>query len=108
MGEGEGLGEEEEMEKSDDGVDNTDRIGMPNGLEGPPLAEVWLPGRILHLYSHRGVYQASFVPRTFSTLRVIEVQGNIFDDHKTVTIFNALLEVGMVSLFEPPPCVLSV
>ena len=63
-------------------------------VEERPLADVWVPGRILHIYVHRGVFRVAAVPRDFLCLRRIEVQGNIFDDHKSLTIMEALLEVS--------------
>jgi hypothetical protein len=47
---------------------------------------VWLPGRVLHVYPHRGVYKVCAVPRTFRGLRSISVQGNIFENHKSRAI----------------------
>jgi hypothetical protein len=57
------------------------------------LIQLWLPGRILHVYSQRGIYKISSVSRTFPHLRRIPVQGNIFRDHSSVAIFDGLLEV---------------
>lgn len=66
-------------------VDDQDR--------GDWIPSLWLPGRVLHLYSHAGRYKAVKVSRALPTLRKIEIQGNIFTDHATQTIFDALLEV---------------
>ena len=68
------------------------------------VKDLWLPGKIIHIYSHRGQYKAAEVPREFDTLRKIEVQGNIFKDHDGKNIFNALLEVRAVrkSIGNPP------
>ena len=72
-------------------------------VEGPVLVEdeergewipsLWLPGRVMHIYSHTGRYKIAEVSRDLPTLRKIEVQGNIFTDHVGQTIFDALLEV---------------
>eukprot|EP01041_Mallomonas_annulata_P006796 gene6796-13763_t len=70
--------------------------GDPVHVAERPLAHVWLPGRVLHIYAHRGLYKISAVPRTFVSLRRIEVQGNIFDNHKSRAIMEALLEVRSV------------
>ena len=40
------------------------------------------------------------VQRDFSSLRKIEVQGNIFADHRASAIFEALLEVKMMRSVE--------
>ena len=58
------------------------------------VIQLWLPGRIVHIFSRRGVYEASVVPRTFPDLRKIVVQGNIFRDHGSQSIFEALQEVS--------------
>jgi hypothetical protein len=60
---------------------------------GEWIPSLWLPGRVLHLYSHAGRYKAVKVSRALPTLRKIEIQGNIFTDHASETIFDALLEV---------------
>jgi hypothetical protein len=60
------------------------------------LWPLWLPGRVLHLYSYRGVYVAAEVPAAFPTLRRIEVQGHIFANHRSADTFDALLEVRAV------------
>jgi hypothetical protein len=88
-------------------------VGAPSPFSSPPVASdgddvqvvvedqdrgewipsLWLPGRVLHLYSHAGRYKAVKVSRALPTLRKIEIQGNIFTDHASETIFDALLEV---------------
>lgn len=65
-------------------------------VEEEALTQLWIPGRIVHIYRHRGRYCASEVSRDFSELRTIAMQGNIFDDHRSEKIFNALLEVRAV------------
>jgi hypothetical protein len=65
-------------------------------VDDDALIDLWLPGRIVHIYAYRGVYMASEVPRTFDSLRKIVVQGNIFTDHSSSAIYNALLEVRAV------------
>lgn len=57
------------------------------------VAKLWLPGRIMHIYMHRGVYRIAEVPRSFPSLRRIEIQGDIFNDHTSRTVYDALLEV---------------
>lgn len=65
-------------------------------VEQEDLPELWLPGRIVHIYLHKGQYHAAEVSRTFPDLRRIEVQGNIFEDHRSKNVLNALLEVRSV------------
>jgi len=62
------------------------------------IPELWLPGRLIHLYSYRGQYRVSAVAADFPSLRRIEVQGNMFNDHMSSDIFDALLEVLLSSL----------
>jgi hypothetical protein len=66
-------------------------------VEEDEIKDLYLPGKIYHIYSHRGQYKAVEVcGKSFDTLRRIEVQGNIFSDHDAMNIFNALLEVRAV------------
>lgn len=67
--------------------DEIDKIAMD------ALVDLWIPGRILHIYAHCGQYKAMLVPRNFTSLRKIEVQGNIFNDHAGTSIINALHEI---------------
>jgi len=58
-----------------------DPVGDPDGtsIGGPgvmvdmedQLVSLWQPGKIIHIYSHHGVYLASEVPRDFPELRSI-------------------------------------
>jgi hypothetical protein len=51
-------------------------------VEEMPLPKMFVPGRIVHVYSHRGVYRAAYVPRRFRELRRITMAGNMLSDHK--------------------------
>lgn len=73
-------------------------------LEELPLPRMFIPGKIVHIYSHMGVYKAAFVPRTFRELRRISMAGNMLSDHKTQSYYDALLEVSNVRRArEKPP-----
>lgn len=61
------------------------------------VIQLWLPGKIIHIYARRGVYNATIVPRDFSELRRIIVQGNIFNNHSSMSIFEALQEVFIIN-----------
>lgn len=74
-----------------------DEIYSEEDKEYEALPELWLPGRVLHLYQHRGRFQAAQVRRTYPSLRRIELQTNIFADHKSRCIFEALLEARACS-----------
>eukprot|EP01034_Spumella_vulgaris_P023030 gene23030-29219_t len=65
-------------------------------IEEEVLPSLWVPGRIVHVYLHKGQYHASEVSRTFPDIRKIEVQGNMFEDHRSKNILDALLEVRAV------------
>ena len=58
------------------------------------VAKLHIPGRIFHIYSHRGVYRISEVPKSFPSLSRIELQGDIFNDHRSSSVYDALLEVN--------------
>mmetsp|Transcript_4943 Transcript_4943/g.6803 ORF Transcript_4943/g.6803 Transcript_4943/m.6803 type:complete len:1165 (+) Transcript_4943:24-3518(+) len=60
------------------------------------LLDLWIPGKILHIYSHCGQYKACTVSRTFPDLRRIVLQSNMFDNHRGKNILDALLEVEAV------------
>ena len=68
----------------------------PVMVDEEELTQLWLPGRVIHIYINNGQCFASEVSRTFPDLRVIALQGNIFEDHRSENIQNALLEVRSV------------
>jgi hypothetical protein len=73
-------------------------------LEETPLPRMFVPGKIIHLYSHRGVYKAAYVPRTFRELRRISLAGNMLSDHTTKAYYESLLEVQTArTAVEGPP-----
>ena len=61
-------------------------------LAEAPLPRLFIPGRIVHLYSHRGVFKAAYVPRDFRELRRISLAGNMLSDHRCKNYYEALLE----------------
>eukprot|EP00977_Amphora_coffeiformis_P004529 scaffold976_cov161-Amphora_coffeaeformis.AAC.7 len=61
-------------------------------LAEAPLPRLFIPGRIVHLYSHRGVFRAAYVPRDFRELRRISLAGNMLSDHRCKNYYEALLE----------------
>ena len=72
-------------------------------IEEEQLLDIYIPGRIMHIYAHRGRYKAMIVNKNFTTLRKIEIQGNIFKDHSTELIINALHEVIAVRNYSNNP-----
>ena len=95
----------ERMGESDHDEDDDDD-DSPLGavvLEETPLPRMFIPGKIVHVYSHRGVYKAAYVPRSFRELRRISLAGNMLSDHKTKSYFDALLEVRSVRKAEESP-----
>ena len=73
-------------------------------VEETPLPRMFVPGKIIHLYSHRGVYKAAYVPRAFRDLRRISLAGNMLSDHTAKAYYEGLLEVQTVrSAPERPP-----
>ena len=92
-------------------------------VEELPLPRMFIPGRIVHIYTHRGGYKAgkldnlilhkhrfpskkdtlfhlpfatAFVPRTFRSLRRISMGGNMLSDHMTKSYYEGLLEVKTI------------
>jgi len=78
--------------------DSLEEEGGPSAvmLEETPLPRMFLPGKIVHIYTHRGGYKAAFVPRAFRELRRISLAGNMLSDHTTQAYYEALLEVQSV------------
>ena len=76
-------------------VENTGDNETPEAvvLEETPLPRMFLPGKIVHLFAHRGVYKAAYAPRDFRELRRISLAGNMLSDHKCKSYYEALLEV---------------
>lgn len=72
-------------------------------LEEMPLPRMFAPGNIVHLYSHRGVFMAAYVPRAFRELRRISLAGNMLTDHTTKAYYESLLEVRTVRTAEEEP-----
>mmetsp|Transcript_22267 Transcript_22267/g.55140 ORF Transcript_22267/g.55140 Transcript_22267/m.55140 type:complete len:1218 (-) Transcript_22267:241-3894(-) len=73
-------------------------------LDESPLPKMFLPGKVVHIYSHRGVYKAAYVPRTFTELRRISMAGNMLSNHTTKSYFESLLEVQTCrAASESPP-----
>ena len=72
-------------------------------LEEIPLPRMFIPGNIVHIYSHRGTYKATFVPRAFRELRRISLAGNMLADHTTKGYYESLLEVRSVRHAEELP-----
>jgi hypothetical protein len=62
-------------------------------LEEAPLPRMFVPGKVIHIYSHRGVYKTAYVPRTFRELRRISLAGNMLSNHTTKAYYEGLLEV---------------
>mmetsp|Transcript_23987 Transcript_23987/g.51859 ORF Transcript_23987/g.51859 Transcript_23987/m.51859 type:complete len:1409 (+) Transcript_23987:314-4540(+) len=68
----------------------------PQILEELPLPRMFIPGRIVHVYTHQGGYKAAFVPRKFRSLRRISMAGNMLSDHMTKSYYEGLLEVKSI------------
>lgn len=73
-------------------------------LEESPLPRMFIPGKIVHIYSNRGVYYPAYVPRGFRELRRISLAGNMLSDHTCKAYYEALLETHTVRVAgETPP-----
>ncbi|CAJ1931602.1 unnamed protein product, partial [Cylindrotheca closterium] len=73
-------------------------------LEETKLHRMFIPGKVVHIYSHRGVYKIAQVPRAFRELRRISLAGNMLSNHGTKSYYEALLEVqtARVAAERPP------
>ncbi|KAL7539657.1 hypothetical protein ACHAXR_009474 [Thalassiosira sp. AJA248-18] len=73
-----------------------DADASPQILEELPLPRMFIPGQIVHVYTHRGGYKAAFVPRKFRSLRRISMAGNMLSDHMAKSYYEGLLEVKAI------------
>jgi len=84
-------------DQSDENVDSNSGIfEQPQILEEMPLPRMFIPGKIVHIYTHRGGYKAAFVPRKFRQLRRISLAGNMLSDHMANAYYASLLEVKAI------------
>ena len=65
-------------------------------LEETPLPRMFIPGKIIHIYTHRGGYKAAAVPRAFRELRRISLAGSMLNDHTSKAYYEGLLECKTV------------
>ncbi|GAX15810.1 hepatocyte growth factor-regulated tyrosine kinase substrate [Fistulifera solaris] len=87
----------------DDSGQNEKDDQEPVILEESPLPRMFVPGKIAHIYAHRGVYKAVYVPRDFRELRSVSLAGNMLSDHKCKNYYEALLEVRTVRRAQEAP-----
>ena len=73
-----------------------DDDSSPQILEELPLPRMFIPGKIVHIYTHCGGYKAAFVPRKFRSLRRISMAGNMLTDHMARAYYEGLLEVKAI------------
>lgn len=84
-------------DQGDENVDSDSGIfEQPQILEEMPLPRMFIPGKIVHIYTHRGGYKAAFVPRKFRQLRRISLAGNMLSDHMANAYYASLLEVKAI------------
>lgn len=95
------------IEDLDKGGTHTNDFDLSRGavvLDETPLPQMYLPGRVLHVYAHRGVFKAAYVPRDFPEIRRISLAANMLSDHKSKAYYEALLELKSVRrASEAPP-----
>lgn len=72
-------------------------------LDEIPLPRMFVPGKIVHMYSHRSTFKACYVPRDFRDLRRLSLAGSMLSDHTTQGYYEALLEVRSVRNAEELP-----
>ena len=65
--------------------------------------DFFVPGVIIHIYSYRGKYRSAVIKNNHEVLQKIDIYGNIFADHFSKNVFNALLETkAVLSAAESP------
>eukprot|EP00538_Stauroneis_constricta_P012579 CAMPEP_0119560048 /NCGR_PEP_ID=MMETSP1352-20130426/13861_1 /TAXON_ID=265584 /ORGANISM="Stauroneis constricta, Strain CCMP1120" /LENGTH=1432 /DNA_ID=CAMNT_0007607917 /DNA_START=66 /DNA_END=4364 /DNA_ORIENTATION=+ len=97
---GGGGGNDKQHEDANDASDSPNAVV----LEETPLPRMFVPGKVVHIYSHRGVYKAAYVPRSFRELRRISLAGNMLSDHTAKAYYEGLLEVQSArTAMERPP-----
>ena len=88
-----GETDEEDEPMLEEGTDEQNEAVV---LEETPLPRMYIPGMIIHVYTHRGAFKAAYVPRTFRELRRISLAGNMLSDHTCKAYYEGLLEVQTV------------
>lgn len=87
---------ESQTEKATESLEDTSPSANPIFLEETPLPRMFIPGKIVHIYTHRGAYKATQVPKAFRELRRISLAGNMLNDHMSKNYYEALLECKSV------------
>lgn len=72
-------------------------------VDAEVFPEIYVAGRVFHIYMNRGQYLCAEVSCHFPELRTINVHTHIFQDHSNSSILNALLEVRAVGRARMPP-----
>ena len=92
--------ETNDANEGDECVDRVDSnsgiFEQPQILEEIPLPRMFIPGKIVHIYTHRGGYFCKYVPRKFRQLRRISLAGNMLTDHMANAYYASLLEVKAI------------
>lgn len=84
------------VDKLEVGKKLAQKSGQADNDEEESLADLWLPGTVYHIYHHRGQQKIAAVPRDFPSLRTIQVQSTMLQDHFAKSTFNALVECRSV------------
>jgi len=71
-------------------------------LDEASYPQLYVPGKIVHIYTRNGGYKAALVPRNFRDLRQISLAGNMLSDHKSQSYLDAILEVKSVRCASRP------
>lgn len=71
--------------REEEGAQNERQPPLDSGL-----AEIWIPGRIFHIYYHHGVPQIAETPRDHPSLRSLAIQGSMVSDHFAKCVLSAL------------------
>ena len=91
-----GTKKESQTVQSNESPEDSSPSANPIFLEETPLPRMFIPGKIVHIYTHRGAYKATQVPKAFRELRRISLAGNMLNDHMSKNYYEALLECKSV------------
>ena len=67
------------------------------------MPDLYIPGRVVHVYAWRGVYRSAVVDRRCAALSDVAVSANMISDHKMRSYFDAIREVCDVAAAAADP-----
>ncbi len=96
MGDNEEQGNKKDTKSNEEGAFTEAASSAAVMLAETPLPRMFVPGKIVHIFTHRGVFKAAIVPRAFRELRRITLAGSMLNDHMSKSYYEGLLECKSV------------